>query len=1233
MLAHLHVHTEASLLDGLARLNDIFATAAADGQTALAVTDHGTLGGIWKAKKAAAAAGVKLIPGIELYLAITEDGGFGSRTEPQAMMVGADSDLTDDSDAEDSGPKRKQYYHLTVLASSRAGWHNLVKVVNASEQTRLGKYPLADLELLRQHRDGLIILSGCLGGPVLGPLANGDVPLAQANLDELVSVFGQSNVYVEVMEHGIAQESVVLPELVRMAQRSGLPLVATNDSHYTHAEDEHTHDAWLALRTKASLDDKKRYRFTGSGYHLRTEAEMRAARPEDWWQDAVSNTAVVADRVDEHVVPDGSPRLPTFPTPAGFANNTEYLAHLINAGADRIFAAPRPPEVSERLTSEWQTIFEMGFVDYFLILHDVVSWARANDILVGPGRGSAAGSLIAYVIGLTGVNPLEHDLLFERFLEPGRSDFPDIDIDFESSRRNDILAYLEQRWGEGHVALIGTYGVSKSRASVQAAARLLEKHSVGAALTKFIPIVEGQPMSFAELFDEDNQQTAEFRAEVARQGSVAADIITLAQGFADVATVAGVHACGVVVSDQYLPDIIPLRIHSSGRWVTQWDSRDIESFGLVKFDVLSLMNLDIARKAIEYIAELTNERIDFDTIPAPWQTSDPRVAKAWQLIREGRTSGIFQMEGGPMTRLTQDVQPTSIDDLSAILALFRPGPISAGMPEHYGLRKNGKEPVDYGLYTADPTEQAVLEQVLGKTYGLVVYQESMMRLGGLVAGFDAKQRSKLRKAIGKKNKELMAQVKGEFIAGGTARLSDESGEVVSIPFRADTVERLWSMFEGAASYAFNASHSYAYAYLAYYTAYLKANWPGAFNAAILACADKATKRSAALRSMEDEGITVLPPDVNLSRAETFPEGDTAVRLGLTEIRDVGTAGEWVVHARADAPFRDLADLVHRVRVDDEGLKHMASNQLIGLIESGACDAFGPRLGLSMMARLARAPLPAPTPDFEYGFIERSARQRIRLGTSLGEHPLVMFQQQVVDWRKVVRLSGGEAIEERGIPVGAVPDTPGAIVTVIGLLSSWTEGSYRGGRKAALALEGSRDRIEAIMWDRDLTAQRSLGIPPLGWPVAVTARVTVREFEQMKEDGGIDLVTVKQLTVSRIDRVDIDDPAREVFGLAPAVPNFCAPRELAAVEPAPVALDVEVPDEPVVVEAVRDDAPTDAALVAIEVAGRFPNRRALMAALPADYRDTTLRPNFLTQRRSYELYRGGEVVATLTVSAT
>lgn len=1166
--SHLHVHTEFSALDGLIRLDDAFELAATRGEPALAVTDHGTLGGLWKAQSSADKHGVKLIPGCEVYLA------FGSRFNPGTEEI-IEGDVTDDSDAVDgeaTATKTKKYMHLTLLATNAAGWRNLVLITNKSAETPRGKYPLTDMELIKEHSEGITILTGCLGGPILGRLAQGQPEKAEAHLLEMIDAVGADRVFVEVMEHGIEQESAILPAAHEMAVKHGVKLVATNDAHHTHAEDRVAHEAWLALRSGTVLSDPKRYHFHGDGFHLRSEVEMLALRPESWWAEAVANTALVAAMVEQRVLPRSSPKLPKFPTPDGFEDNVAYYMHLVRAGLDRIYGPEWPQQVRDRINEELNVIRPMGFIDYFLIVEELTSWARSQNILVGPGRGSGAGSLTAYALGITGIDPLENNLLFERFLEPGRSDFPDFDIDFESLRREEILDHLEDKWGKGNVALIGSFGSAKSKRAIKDAARVLELPAIGNKLAKLIPVEGGSPLRFDALLDEAVASTAEFRKELEKAGDDGQRVLNLARGFDEAVNGVTIHACGVLISDTPLFDLIPLRIHKdTGRSITAWDSKDVEKAGFLKMDVLALRNLDIAAQAVKYIADTTGEVIDVDNLPHPNSKGNPRVDAAWRLLQDGRTAGIFQMESPAMANLSRQVQPESLADLSAVVALFRPGPLSAGMDQHFALRKQGKEAIDYSIWSMYPDEQDLVATRLGETYGSLVFQEQMMLLGATVAGFDAAGRSQLRRAVGKKDAALMEVVHQEFLAGAVVDVYDETtGELVSPAFRQETAERMWENFKGSASYLFNASHSAAYAQLAYVTAYLKANWPGAYGAAILSVTTSGDKRIEALHALPQEGIEILPPDVNLSAAHTAPEGTDKVRLGLSEIKGVGQAGERVVEARNthNRPFKSLHDVVHRVRQgsmgkdDTPNTSYLPSNQIGALIESGAMDAFGPRMGMFTVSRVAKHGDHIRVPDMEWGVVERSARQRGALLVSIGEHPLSYFQDAVRQWNKPGPLDpNGNPFYSPAIPIGLLPEEDGANVTTIGLLAKFSEGSYRGGRKASISLEGSTESIDGIMWDRALTnAKLSNTVPPLGWPVAISGRITLREFEQEDEEGAVTVTKTRELTASNFYPVHIDDPVVGTVGEPAVVPVFtyAVDPENVTADPAPVPEEAAPP---------------------------------------------------------------------------
>ncbi|MGN7187552.1 DNA polymerase III subunit alpha [Microbacterium enclense] len=1159
----LHTHTEHSPLDGLAKVSEVFERASELGQPALAITDHGGLPGIWRAQKAAADAGVKPIMGMEAYLA------FGSRDDPGSLEVPSD-DAGDDSDEADGTGKTRvrKYMHLTLLAETAEGWTNLVRVRNQSELTKVKvaskSYPLVDFDLIREHREGIIVLTGCLGGPVLGPLSRGDEPGARQGIEACIGAVGAQNVYVEVMEHGLEQESAVLPRLAELASEYRLPLVATNDSHYVHEADHDDHDAWLALRTGKKIADGNRYRFHGDGYHLRSEQEMRALRPEQWWQDAVSNTMLVADRVADRVLPRPQSMLPKFPTPDGYSSNAEYLFKTILGQATATYGTPLPQEVRDRLNHELNVIRnpvperpDIDFTDYMLMVSEMIRWEHQQGGITGAGRGSGAGSMVAYLTEITALDPLEEGLLFERFLEPGRADFPDIDTDFRRSRREAILRHLADFWGAGRVALIGSVAQDKPKRALKDAARVLGvPPSTADKLSKAVPILAGgQPMPLAQILDETNPQTSDFRrvfAEVERSsrssdGGVRPErILELARSFENTAAGYGIHACGVLIADRDLSAHLPMRLdEKTGWWVTEWDSRDVEAFGGVKVDVLSLRNLDIAQLAADMIEEQTGEHIDIPSVPRGHEVDNPRVQKAWRLLQEGNTIGVFQAEGAGMSQLFRDVRPDTEADLSAVIALYRPGPLSAGMHTSYALRKNGHEQVDYEYLTSDPSEQSWLATVLGDTYGLMVYQEQLMRLGTVIAGFDVAERSLLRKAVGKKKRDLMEQVGRMLLDRAGTEYRDAAGQVISPVFSRRTAERVFQAMQGAAEYSFNRSHSAAYARLTWQTAFLKANWPAAFGAALLALTtDDKEKRAEALRSLLAEGIDVLPPDVNRSAVATNPEGERSVRLGLSEIKGMSElASARTVAARSYGPFESLHDLMVRVTKHDETSEAaITSSDLAAMIDAGALDSYGPRMGLAAIAKTAKT-VDLPVPDIEYGVVERTTRQRGRLLTSLGSSPLQRFQRELREWNAPGPL-GPDLMPLRApaTPVSMLPDQDGAVVTTIGVLAAWATRPYRGGTMANLTVEGSSASIRGVLWNEQLERARSSGvIPAVGGLIAVTGRISVREIEteHVDDDGNVEVSTVflRELTVTTIHPVHVDDPVTGGFNAEVDVPDL------------------------------------------------------------------------------------------------
>lgn len=1102
--AHLHVHTEFSALDSITRVDDLFQEVQRAGQTAVAITDHKSLGAMWRAQLAADSTGVKLVPGIETYVAI------GKRTERTTLTVTNSSDIEDGAAGK---AKTKKYYHLTLLARNEAGWRNLVAIQNEGALNLFGEGAMVDWDFLRDHAEGLICLTGCLSGPVMTHLVDNDERTALKNLDTLQSIYGDY-LFGEVMTHGIGVEDAAMPRLVEILQERDIHLVATNDSHFTKEEHKTGHQAWLCIRRDSPLANPV-FSFSGDGYWLRTEDEMRALNDSEWWQDAVTNAGNLPELVDERVLPRPRSLLPEAPVPAGFeGTGGDYMQHLIREGLSQRFPDGLTEEIVKRVNVEWETISSMGFVDYFLIVHELISWAREQGILVGPGRGSAAGSLIAYALGITQVDPLRYGLLFERFLEPGRAELPDIDIDFDSQRRGEVIDHLIDLYGKDNVAAIGNVNQARSKQALKSAAKVLQQPKLGIELAKAVPPFGS---TLTELLQDPDGAGADLM-RVVSGSTPAEEAVKIAQQILDVTKAAGVHASGIIVSPVPLPEIVPMRVDKdTGRWVTEWDMDAVQDFGLVKIDILGLRNLAIVRECVSGIKESTGEEIDLYSILDGDQHDDERVEKAWRVIRAGRTAGLFQMESEKMTDLIVDIAPDSMNDLSAAIALFRPGPLSANMHTRYAMRKNNREPVSYAALTRDPTEIAALESVLGSSYGSFIYQEQVMQLGRVVAGFDDVWRSKLRKAVSKKNEDLMRQVGEKFFAGAGQEFVDEDGVVYSPAFSKGTADRLWEAMKGSAEYLFNASHSVAYCALAFATAYLKASWPAIYGASTLRVTDKGDqsgekKRISAIRSLRDEGIAVLAPDVNESGAGASATGDT-VRLGFNDIKGLGSFGDPIIAERdAKGPFESMENLMTRVRDTSaaERLKSIPADGLLRLIESGAMDAFGSRRSLIRVAN-AWAVLDPDIADGEFHPIELAARQRRALLTITGEHPIVSIEGDLAHY-----LGGAQGVRLNSV-LGWSRRSKDMVVTAGGILTSMVPRKYAGNTKQALdfTLEDTDGQVSCIAWDGARQQIEANGpLPRIGWPVAARGQLDQREW---LDDTG-EVHTQLQLRVFSLEEI-------------------------------------------------------------------------------------------------------------------
>lgn len=1189
---HLHNHTEFSALDGLTRVQAAPNRAAALGQTAMAITDHDSLSGAYEFTVECLKAGIKPIIGVEFYLA------FGSRFERNFETVPNDDETV--TDADEGKEKVKRYMHLTVLAKNGAGWKNLLMLHNkaherTAERDAFWYKPRIDFDLLAEHGDGLIVLTGCLGGPIAGPLAragrlknDGDLDgaeaqrvIARANLDILINAVGREHVFLEVMYHHIKAEQYAYMEILALSQETGIPLVATNDCHYEVEEESVAHDGFLAVGASGkSLDEPNRFRFNGSPtYFIRSEEEMLAvlgdtpnAAINESWVAACNNSQLVADLCDDSVIPmtpKGTYYLPQFPLPPGFSDAKSYLDHLVHEGTVEHYGADyltARPEVEPRISSEIGTITDMGFPDYFLITWDMIAWARSDytaqdwidshggidpmpedrvrkePILVGVGRGSAAGSVVSYVLKIVGVCPLDNDLLFERFLEPGRDGMPDIDVDFERDRRSEVFQFLGLRWGADKVARIGTTAYALSKAAIKDAARILkpagsdrdtvrrgnEIKRLGDLLASKVP--DGH--TFEELDNTSDHSGDAFRTVLAESGQDGENIMRFARSFEGVAKAASIHACGFIISPIPLDELVPMRADRSEKATLEdpriitWDGPTCEKMGLLKNDVLGLMNLDIVAAALDGIKRNTGLSLTVDQIPDPDTKGDPMVDRAYALIGRGETSGVFQMDGAGMKAVARNVQPNCLTDLSAILALYRPGPLTAGVPDRYADRKHNRAPIDYSIFTKDQVEQEWIASVLAPTQGLFVFQESLMRLGTVMAGFDAEKRSVLRKAVGKKDIDLMAQVGEMLMEGAEQEFHDDDGVLISPRFSRQTVAHMFELMKGSAAYLFNASHSAAYAHLAFTTAYLKANWPVEYGAAILATASKDDKRLAALQSLRADGIVVDAPNVNESLPKTAAVGQM-VRIGLSEIKGVGSAGLHVYLDRVkNGPFTSMRNILERVKTPSpdshNGLARIAVTSVHALIEAGALDDFGPRLGQLMALRAVRG-TDVAIPDAQWSVVHSSTRQRFRLGVALGVHPLTAMGPQIGAWRTP------NAARERVSPLhvaingSGTEDRNGSSVMTVGVIAMWEEKGYSGGRRANFTLESSSTHIDGVLWDSTLQGLVKRGeVPRVGDIVAMSGNLKVRvtqvapPTEGLDEGGDDDVVMAEEVRVPEIN---------------------------------------------------------------------------------------------------------------------
>ncbi len=777
---HLHVHTEFSMLDGAARLDEMVAKAVADGQPAIGITDHGNMYGTLEFYKECNRQGIKPIIGTEAYMA------HDHRSERPARRG-----RIDDSGGDTEGGK-KLYYHLTLLAENDVGYRNLIQLSSLAFLEGYYYKPRMDWELLERYSDGLIATTGCLGGHVLQSLLNGDERGALEKAARLQDIFGRDNLFVELQDHGIPAQHQTNPKLVEIAKQIGAPLLATNDSHYTHQEDHEAHDALLCVQTGALLSDPKRFKFEGTEHFLKTAAEMRYLFRE--LPQACDNTLWIAERANVEIE-FGKPLLPNFPLPEGFTDDAEYLRHLTWDGARRRWGDELPDVVVERLSYELQVICDMGFASYFLITWDLIKHARDRDIRVGPGRGSAAGCAVAYCLWITDLDPIRYDLIFERFLNPSRISMPDIDMDFDSRYRDEMIRYAAERYGRDHVAQIITFGTIKARNAVRDAARVLGyPYGLGDKVAKAMPpLVMGRDTPLKYCFEQHPKYDDGYKAAADLRAMYDADpdvkkVVDVARGLEGLKRSDGIHAAAVVITQEPVTEYLPIqRKPESGQdpedapVVTQYEMHGVEELGLLKMDFLGLRNLDVITDAVEMVRDRRDPTFVIEDAPLDDQAT-------YDLLGRGDTIGVFQLESPPMRQLLKALAPTSFEDVSAVLALYRPGPMSVNMHYDYADRKNDRKPVEYFHDDA--------EEVLRDTFGLMIYQESVMRVAQKFAGYSLAEADNLRKACLPAGTRILTKTRGYQPIERVMDLADRrvhTIDVESANSRQEAVDDVWSV--------------------------------------------------------------------------------------------------------------------------------------------------------------------------------------------------------------------------------------------------------------------------------------------------------------------------------------------------------------------------------------------------------------------------------------------------------
>ncbi len=915
---HLHVHTEYSMLDGAARLGDLFTYAKELGMKSMATSDHGFLFGAFDFWRQAKAHDIKPIIGVEAYLTP------GTHRTDRSRVRWGDGSRDDVSGG-------GAYTHMTMWAETTEGMHNLFRASSiASLEGQLYK-PRMDREVLQTYSKGLIATTGCPSGEVQTRLRLGQFDEAVQAASEFRDIFGKDNFYCEVMDHGLDIERNVQEDLHRLAKKLNLPFVATNDLHYTRQEDHTAHAALLCVQSGSTLTDPKRFKFDADNFYLRSAEEMYALFGDI--PGACENTLEIAERCNVEFNTKAN-YMPNFPVPEG-ENEESWFVKEVEKGLHYRFPDGVPDKVRKQAEYEVGVITSMGFPGYFLVVADFINWAKRNGIRVGPGRGSGAGSMVAYAMRITDLNPLDHDLIFERFLNPDRVSMPDFDVDFDDRRRGEVIDYVTEKYGEEKVAQIVTFGTIKAKQALKDASRVMDQpYSVGERLTKAMPPdVMGKNIALANVYNEEDKRYAEaadLRALIEDPvDKIYGQVFETAKGLEGLKRQWGVHAAGVIMSSKDLVDVIPvMRREADGQVITQFDYPTCEGLGLIKMDFLGLRNLTIISDAVENIK--SNRGIDLDL--ESLSLDDP---ESYRLLARGDTLGVFQLDGGPMRSLLKLMEPEEFEHISAVLALYRPGPMGANSHTNYALRKNGKQEIE----PIHPELEEPLKDILDTTYGLIVYQEQVMAIAQKVANYTLGEADLLRRAMGKKKKAELDKQYATFHDG-----------MISNGYSEGAVKALWDILLPFSDYAFNKAHTAAYGLVSYWTAYLKAHFPQEYMAALLtSVGDNKDKLALYLNECRAMGITVLAPDVNESTLTFAPVGED-IRFGMGAIRNVGAnVVEGMIAAREEkGRYESFNDFLKKVP-----LQVCNKRTIESLIKAGAFDDLGhTRRSLSLIHEAA-----------------------------------------------------------------------------------------------------------------------------------------------------------------------------------------------------------------------------------------------------------------------------------------